>query len=156
LYELATRDALTGALNRAGLQRELLQTERDFSGLLLMDLDHLKRVNDVHGHDVGDRLLQRFTEIVHAEIGERDMLVRMGGEEFLLLVVDANPKVVAERIRRAFADKSLGLGATVSIGVVNLDRQRRLDLRADLKAADEALYMAKRSGRDRVQMAELA
>ncbi len=155
VYELATHDPLTGALNRAGLQRSLQLSKRNFVGLLLMDLDHFKRVNDVHGHDVGDRLLQRFTEIVVAQIGPDDMLVRMGGEEFLVLVGRANPSTLAERIRRAFAQSCTDLGATVSIGVVAL-AERHLDLRSQLKAADEALYAAKRNGRDRVQVAELA
>ncbi len=157
VYDLATRDALTGALNRAGLQRELQANPLPtISGVLLMDLDHFKRVNDEHGHDVGDRLLQRFTEIVQEHCAPGDLLVRMGGEEFLLLVSVGDPASVAERVRAGFADHAAELQATVSIGVVQLHPGRRLDLRRDLKAADNALYAAKRAGRDRVYLAELA
>lgn len=157
LYGLATRDALTGALNRTGLVRSLQEASgRGFSGLLLMDLDHFKRINDEHGHDAGDGLLRRFTELVQAQVGPGDVLVRMGGEEFLLLVAAADPHSLAERIRHAYAGQEAILRASVSIGVVHLGPDRLLDLRRDLKAADDALYAAKRGGRDRVQVAKPA
>ncbi len=162
--QLASTDPLTGAYNRrtflALFEKELSRARRfDTSlSLVLLDLDHFKRINDTHGHVVGDRVLQRFADIVRGELRKEDVLVRYGGEEFCILVPDvAGPGAVtlAGRIRAAVAREPLVVDGiriplTTSAGV-----SARIDEGPDgvdriVSRADEALYMAKRHGRDRV------
>ena len=164
-------DPLTGAFNRRHLQAQLLQWEqgaRPTAGvepgpradaLLAIDIDHFKRINDEHGHDAGDAVLCRLVEIVHARKRNSDVLFRTGGEEFVLLVSRLSAsaaKAVAEDLRErlACADWPAALAITVSIGVA----PSRAGKNATdwIKAADEALYEAKRSGRNRVVMLEPA
>ncbi len=156
MLELAIRDALTGTANRLGLRRALDQSWSDCAGLLMMDLDGFKTVNDIHGHDVGDRLLQRFVAVVRRHMHEDDQLVRMGGEEFLLLLrgTHEDPAALAEAIRRDFARIEAGLpAATVSIGGVRLTGLTAASFRSLLKVADRALYAAKDAGRNVVRFA---
>jgi diguanylate cyclase (GGDEF)-like protein len=154
MLELAMRDALTGTSNRLGLRRALDQPWPDCSGLLMMDLDDFKAINDVHGHEVGDRLLQRFVAVVRRHLDEGDLLVRMGGEEFLLLLrgKHRDPESIAEAIRRDFAEVEPGLpAARVSIGGVRLEGLTAEAFRDDLRIADRALYIAKDAGRNLVR-----
>jgi diguanylate cyclase (GGDEF)-like protein len=159
MLELAIRDTLTGTSNRLGLRRALEQPWPDCTGLLMMDLDGFKAINDIHGHDVGDRLLQRFVAVVRRHMHDGDLLVRMGGEEFLLLLrgTHDDPPALAEAIRRDFAMVEAGLpAASVSIGGVRLAGLTATTFRDWLKAADRALYAAKDGGRNLVQFASAA
>ncbi len=154
MLELAIRDALTGTSNRLGLRRALDKPWGDCAGLLMMDLDDFKAINDIHGHDVGDRLLQRFAAVVRRHLHDGDLLVRMGGEEFLLLMRASHVDVaaVAECIRRDFAKVEPGLpAASVSIGAVGLSGFTAAEFRAHLQTADRALYAAKAAGRNQVR-----
>ncbi|ADV65734.1 diguanylate cyclase [Deinococcus maricopensis] len=150
LRSLAFTDALTGAYNRR--QFELDFPRADEACLLLLDLDHFKRVNDTHGHDVGDRVLQAFVTILREATRPGDDVYRLGGEEFVVLLRDCPPTKavsVAERIR-AHVESSLALYAalpgpalTMSGGLVPVGEQA-------LRRADELLYQAKANGRNRV------
>jgi diguanylate cyclase (GGDEF)-like protein len=160
----ASTDALTGLPNRRYFDEfcGLLARRRrsgDAVGVLMIDVDHFKRLNDRHGHAVGDEVLRAVGGALVASVREEDVPARYGGEEFVVLLRDPGPGVAAdigERVRRAVADLDLSeqgvAGVTVSVGVAV---QRSADQAvADLLAeADEALYRAKRAGRDRVAMA---
>ncbi|WMW03326.1 sensor domain-containing diguanylate cyclase [Pseudomonas entomophila] len=153
----AQTDPLTGLVNRRGLEfaLSLLQAEgRDFSAIVL-DVDHFKRVNDGHGHAVGDTVLHRLAELMRGACREGDVLCRTGGEEFLMLLPGASLEAalsVAERLRLAVQNTAIAPvgGVTVSLGVARWQALPDSEPDATLKAADRALYQAKRAGRNRV------
>lgn len=168
LERLATTDALTRAFNRSylvpALSNEMNRARRTEGSMsvLLMDLDHFKSVNDEHGHAVGDQVLCRFVDAVRGCVRSMDLIVRRGGEEFELVMPDTGAVDgfrVAERIReRLAADPlvvrdDLVVRQTVSIGLATWDGQEspeELDQRAD-----EAMYEAKRRGRNRTVIASM-
>ncbi len=152
LSALARTDALTGAANRRAideaLERELERARRTGAPLvvLLLDMDRFKHYNDRFGHLRGDVLLQRAAAAWRAALRTTDVLGRWGGEEFCVLLADCSPagaEQLAERLRAAVPE-----GQTCSIGVACWDRQE--DVPTLVRRADEALYAAKRDGRDRV------
>ncbi|WP_416426749.1 GGDEF domain-containing protein [Pseudomonas sp. App30] len=159
LEDLVATDELTGLYNRrhflslAG--RELLAMSAGSQhGLALIDLDHFKRINDVHGHAAGDQVLQVFAEVAAACLRDGDVLARYGGEEFVLLLPDSNTErlsVCCERLRLAFATAELGeldvQNLSLSVGMTLLLEGDDLD--DALHRADQALYRAKRAGRNR-------
>ena len=160
LEMLADHDALTGAFNRRTMNRELqaaidhAQRSGEPAGLAIMDLDNFKRVNDINGHEDGDRVLVRFAEMVRANVRASDRFFRTGGEEFLVLAPLTTPAelhALAERLRR---EAALAMGGgepavTVSIGVAGL---RPGETAAQwLARADAAMYRAKHHGRNRVE-----
>ncbi|WP_238984335.1 sensor domain-containing protein [Billgrantia kenyensis] len=160
LAEEATRDHLTGAANRRAFDRALVTAVRAAReqgaeiALLLFDIDHFKSVNDHHGHEVGDRILLALTELVQKRLRKNDLLARWGGEEFTLLLLDTPLKgawQLAERLRHDIEHARLpGPRVTVSIGLTGY---RSGDSARDLiQRADAALYRAKRSGRNRVEV----
>ncbi len=162
LREQATTDPLTGAFNRLKMEetmeRELRRCDRfgtPFS-IAMFDIDHFKRVNDTYGHDAGDEVLRAVTEITWQQLREVDTLARWGGEEFAILAESTGLEgvaVLAERVRKAIAESPiLQLETlTVSFGVGQyLPGEARKDF---LKRVDDALYLAKKKGRDRVQLA---
>ncbi len=142
------------------LEEELREAREPGVAVLLMDLDHFKRVNDTHGHAVGDRVLRSFTDVVRQSIRRRDMLFRRGGEEFVVVMPSCtleDAAIVAERIRSTLAAEPLDGGdgiavdQRVSIGVA---RWNGSETAAELEArADAAMYEAKHQGRDRVSIA---
>lgn len=163
LLELATTDSLTGLFNR---RRFMELAEREFARgkryqgartMLMMDIDHFKRVNDTHGHDVGDEVLRELARISRTALRELDILGRLGGEEFgvLLPETEAGPAMdVAERLRRAIEQTPIPTGVgelriTVSIGAAT-SKDDAETVETLLKRADVALYEAKQSGRNRV------
>jgi two-component system, cell cycle response regulator len=168
LWLLATHDSLTGVWNRRGileiLQRELARTDRrpeEPVSVLLADVDHFKSINDSLGHAAGDRVLAELAKLLGRKIRSYDALGRYGGEEFLLVLprtTTDQAHMVAERLRQATAEANLGFYDTavqvsVSIGVATSSPEGR-DSPADILCrADEGLYLAKRSGRNRVQVA---
>lgn len=150
LAQLAQTDPLTGACNRQGL-RELV----DRGGLrrsrpmyvMLADLDGFKGINDRLGHEAGDRVLQRFAEHARARLGREDVLVRLGGDEFLILTA-GDPAALAATLRAEMAADVPGdPPLEVSFGWVVLDGDRSEDLRRAMAAADEGLYRDKRRTR---------
>lgn len=168
LRTLSSTDALTGLKNRRffmeRLHTEMLRSKRDGTpvSLLIIDVDHFKRVNDSHGHPVGDELLRFVAQHISAEVRrESDIVARQGGEEFAALLINNNPAqalAVAEKIRQRVANAryqtpDLELSCTVSIGVATLVPS--IHSRSDelLKWADDALYHSKHAGRNRVSVA---
>ncbi|HEY0178332.1 MAG TPA: GGDEF domain-containing protein [Dokdonella sp.] len=163
LIELAMVDPLTGAYNRrtlAGLAGRAIADARRRGAplsLLAIDVDHFKRINDEFGHDVGDEALRHVVATIRAELAAHQVLSRIGGEEFAVLLPDADEDAacaIAERLRLRVARSPFVAGAAtltphVSIGVVALGA-RTADLASLLREADLALYAAKRAGRDRI------
>lgn len=167
LNELATHDGLTGAYRRGHIEGELRRQVKalerrpaDFS-FMLLDIDFFKRVNDRHGHAVGDEVLRRLAVQVQSTLRASDLFGRWGGEEFVVLMPDTDllqAVEAAERVRRAMhaltftgeGDESFGV--TVSIGVAQLQAQETADQLT--QRADKALYAAKHGGRDRVMAYE--
>lgn len=153
----AQTDPLTGLGNRRSLEfsLSLLKAEgRRFSAIVL-DIDHFKRINDGHGHDVGDQVLRRLAELMRGCCREGDLLCRTGGEEFLMLLPGASLEVatnVAERLRVTVQDTPLEpVGAmTISLGVAHWQAVEGSDPGEALSEADRALYQAKQSGRNRL------
>jgi diguanylate cyclase len=128
--------------------------------VLLLDLDHFKNINDTHGHDSGDLVLQQAADIVTACVRVGDFTFRYGGEELLVVLVEIDleqAKYVAETIRARFAAEPLRVGdgktmpVTVSIGVAAY--KGNPDYEKIVKEADEALYRAKNNGRNRIEAA---
>ncbi len=169
LQQAALTDALTGLPNRRyGLERleqEWAATSRNHRPLacLMVDVDGFKNVNDTYGHDLGDALLRHLGAAMRREVRAEDMVCRMGGEEFLLVLADTSlhtAMALAERVRRSVAESAFECGqvrcnVTVSVGVAMREpgMQRIEEL---IKAADNALYAAKTGGRDRVVGPRLA
>ena len=162
LQELASVDALTGLLNRRALERriaeEVSRSRRHGQPLSLVigDLDHFKRVNDEFGHGVGDDVLRVVGERMRQNLRSEDLAVRWGGEEFLLLLpsTDLEQAVqVADKIRQAVADHPVACNGgvvpvTISFGAAELaDEEAVAGL---IRRADDAMYRAKTSGRNRV------
>ncbi|MCK9513182.1 MAG: PAS domain-containing protein [Pigmentiphaga sp.] len=162
MARLASTDSLTGLPNRRSFMARLEQTLQDperrpeVPGVLLMlDIDHFKRVNDSYGHAGGDAVLRQMTAVARQELRGSDMAGRLGGEEFVFLLPDidlAAGLAVAERIRLriedcVFTTDNESLRITVSLGVAALEAE---DLETMLRWVDEAMYAAKQSGRNRV------
>jgi diguanylate cyclase (GGDEF)-like protein len=169
LWILANTDPLTGALNRRRFL-ELLEGDARKPGgkpatlaVLMLDLDYFKMINDRFGHSTGDEALRHFTELAKAELRDRDHFARLGGEEFAALLPGTKLEaalVVAERIRARTADAGFAdengvpVPLSVSIGVTDLPANDRRPL-AVLNRADKALYLTKKSGRNRVAKATI-
>ncbi|MGN4049714.1 sensor domain-containing diguanylate cyclase [Pseudomonas sp. SM4] len=161
LLSLATHDALTGVYNRRRFDEKITEysllsrrTGRTFA-LLLIDADYFKRINDTHGHAVGDEVLKQLAQLIQASLRTTDFVARYGGEEFAVLLPEIaqpdTPEVVAEKIRAAVADAefaSVGQ-VTVSIGVGLADPADNSPT-AQIKRADQQLYQAKAAGRNQV------
>jgi diguanylate cyclase (GGDEF)-like protein len=166
LREEAQKDKLTGVCNRACfesyLEEQFRAAPREGShlSLLFCDIDHFKKVNDTYGHPVGDRVLAQVAALLGERLRQRDIVARYGGEEFVLILPNTpapGARIVAERIRERIAsaaiplDNGAKLSVTLSIGTATLARSRDYESPATLVyAADQALYEAKRSGRNRV------
>lgn len=164
LHEQSIRDPLTGLHNRRFLEdtliRELARAKRKTHALsiVLLDIDHFKRINDTFGHGAGDMVLRRLGLVLQAYVRESDIACRVGGEEFALLLPEGPLPIATQRaedIRKAVSDMTLkhddqDLGAvTVSLGVATFpDHGTTAD--ALIRAADQVLYEAKRKGRNRV------
>lgn len=152
LSHLASHDPLTGVRNRRGLTD--LLAEHAGAAVVVCDLDHFKEVNDRYGHNVGDLVLARFGELLRELCREQDVAIRLGGEEFCVVLPGtdkAGAMAAAERLRAETARRMRDLvpeGITVSVGVA-VDTERVLDPGRVLSAADRGLYEAKQAGRDR-------
>lgn len=164
-------DSLTGLFNRRYLKdrlgEEVERARREAAplSLMLIDADHFKKINDEHGHQVGDRALVHLAEIIRQESRNCDIVVRYGGEEVLVMAPGANQtqaRLQAERLRRRVAAQPLilrdgqELSMSVSIGVGQLGLQDGWDAQAFVARIDEALYRAKHQGRNRVEVAPVA
>lgn len=160
LQTLVFSDHLTGVLNRRGLmeagQREFARAARQASpfSVIILDADHFKRINDEFGHDIGDRVLVEIAKACGATVRVSDVVGRIGGEEFAILLPDTPVEggvILAERLRQAVAAARDGVPPfTVSLGVA-AGAAGDQGFEEVLKRADQALYRAKRAGRDRVE-----
>lgn len=159
LKDISNRDALTGAYNRrylsTYLERELAIVERKKANLcvLMLDLDHFKKINDTYGHGFGDEVLVKFTELIQSNLRKYDVLVRLGGEEFLVALSGVDTESAYEtavRIKNAVSDYEFynGVHVTVSIGLTKAKEDDTIDTLID--RADLNLYKAKDSGRNMV------
>lgn len=167
LREQATRDSLTRLWNRAAilgiLQRELDRAQRGGTmlSIIMADLDHFKRINDTYGHLAGDVVLREAARRMRTAMRPYDEIGRYGGEEFLLVLPDCDTSgavTLAERLRVAVRGEGMVLAEgvvpiTLSLGVATSDTAQ--DLETFLAAADVALYRAKDSGRNRIELATL-
>ena len=171
LIRLATEDPLTGLLNARGFRRrldeELAEAARadEPLSLMLIDLDGLKAINDTHGHETGDRALRCIGDSLRRTIRLMDVSARTGGDEFAVILPSAaldKALVLAERIRRRVADSLSHLvagstGGTISIGLACCAPAACASPAASIvRAADYALYEAKRTGRNRVVVRRLS
>lgn len=161
---LATIDPLTGAFNRKTFheiaERELARARRAGQPLsiVMFDIDHFKAINEKHGMRVGDEVLRKFAEVVRSAMRKEDMLVRYGGEEFLVFLPEVpgpGAVVVAGRIRRFVASEPIEVNGlkfhlTVSLGVAARLDEGPESIDTLLERADSALALAKERGRDRV------
>jgi diguanylate cyclase (GGDEF)-like protein len=166
LEQQATTDPLTGIGNRRRMTEQInkeLERSRRFKhplSLLMADIDHFKRVNDVYGHEAGDRALVMVAHALASGMRSIDMASRFGGEEFVLLMPETEldvARAAAERLRadiaalRVVGDNGETIALTISIGVASSDPQGTMDSASSLiSRADKALYQAKHEGRDRV------
>lgn len=166
LAALAFHDPLTGALTRSGLRRAmeaLLAGRRkgaSWVSILLVDVDHFKRINDVYGHEAGDDLIRTAVKAMHAVAPGNGLVARWGGDEFLLMLPGmsaAQALRVAEALREAFATLTIASSSsactTLSIGVAE-GCLAQSSLSTLLREADEALYAVKRNGRDGIRAAD--
>jgi diguanylate cyclase (GGDEF)-like protein len=167
LTRLATRDPLTGSLNRRAffdmahaLQRRLAHQRRPLAAVMV-DIDHFKRINDSHGHGVGDQVIRGLAETLARAVRAQDLVCRFGGEEFCVLLADSDETLaqeVAERLRHMVQDSVgaqvsavPGLKVTVSLGVaVGVAGVHTVETLLD--AADQLLYQSKEAGRNRVSL----
>jgi two-component system cell cycle response regulator len=166
LYQ-ATHDALTGISNRGvgldALRRERSRQTRESGSfaIILLDIDHFKYVNDTYGHLAGDAVLTEAAQRIKSCIRPYDTLGRYGGEEFLIVLptVDGpGAACVAERIREAFESQAIvterdKIAITVSLGIAASEGRNSFSAESLLQMADEALYRAKQTGRNRVELA---
>jgi diguanylate cyclase (GGDEF)-like protein len=165
LLVLSSTDVLTGVANRRALEERLhdmwehSQRLHEPLSVVMCDIDHFKRVNDEYGHQAGDAVLQQFAALLESEAREIDRVGRYGGEEFVLLlpgtVLDA-AVTFAERIRESVEKREFAYGEgqnlhrTMSCGVASWPHPLVANQEALIKAADDALYVAKETGRNRV------
>ncbi len=160
IRQLMLTDALTGIANRRHLDERLMeemervqQKQRSFS-ILIADLDHFKEVNDRFGHAAGDEALKSVAGIIRRHIRASDFVARYGGEEFVVLMPDTDHQdavMLAERLREAVSGQrieAIGESITISLGVTTT--LGAMPLKSFVRQADDALYQAKRAGRDRV------
>lgn len=160
----ATHDPLTAILNRGAiidrLNSEISRSVREHIGLsiALLDIDHFKKVNDTHGHSVGDMVLCEVVHRIRSGMRSYDVVGRYGGEEFLIIVPGVTEETelrVFERIRNNIGGREIGiygveLNVTASLGVAAFDKS--MDVDELIRVADAALYRAKQNGRNRIEV----
>ena len=160
MAEAASRDSLTGVLNRRGIAKIIAefqhapQNQDKLCALILFDVDHFKAINDTFGHDRGDETLRDLVKLTQARLRPSDNLARWGGEEFLVVAPDLsleNTIKLAERLRKDLVEANKGVleNVTSSYGISRLHPEESFE--DAIKRADEALYQAKSSGRNCVR-----
>jgi diguanylate cyclase (GGDEF)-like protein len=167
LEKISRVDGLTGLYNRRFWEEQfVMEFKRDKrsdspSALIMIDIDHFKKVNDTYGHPAGDEVIKALAGIIKKATRETDVAGRYGGEEFAIMLPDtpvANVEFVSERIRRLVEKctvvyDEIDISFTISIGIAGF-KQTHADSTQWLDSADKALYQAKESGRNRVIVAD--
>ncbi len=151
LSQQASIDPLTGLNNR-----RILERIRDYSGVLMCDIDNFKQINDNYGHDVGDLAIKAVARILKANTRSNDYICRFGGDEFILIFTDCPEKVMDERAEKIAADVSKYIRIsnntdqkiTLSVGLAMKGEYEKLE--QTMKKADLALYDSKRNGKNRI------
>ena len=168
VHELMTRDSLTNTFNRGYLipfikkALDRCRSRNESLSLILLDIDRFKRVNDRHGHLVGDEVLRILCERVRRQLRNTDVAARYGGDEFVIVCPNTGLQVavhLAERVQKSLASESFqtqagSLKVTCSMGVTATDGHSKRDFDAILSAADRLLYLSKSEGRDCLHGAE--
>lgn len=164
LEYLSSHDSMTGLRNRRyfmefadGLVKHAIRQNQPLS-LLMIDIDRFKHINDTYGHHSGDIVIRNISDNLHSLTKKSDIVARLGGEEFAVLLPDTDLKgalFIAEKIRATVEMNTIKLerrsiSATISLGICELN-ERIQNIEAMLKCADDALYLAKNSGRNRVK-----
>jgi diguanylate cyclase (GGDEF)-like protein len=160
-HEEANTDSLTGVLNRRALFSRFAETDTAANlPVLMFDLDHFKLINDRLGHAEGDLVLQRFAGVLRQELANSDIIARLGGEEFCVILPQVEREAAreaAERVRAGFSALKIAIGdgdvATVSVGLAIGGAKETFS--SVLRRADDALYKAKSAGRNQVHLAAL-
>lgn len=168
LYQAANTDSLTTIMNRGAF---MLRAEEEISycqrhcgrlSILICDVDHFKQKNDRFGHAAGDQILKELAAILRQEMRKEDLLARYGGEEFIMLLREPPETVAfswAERVKNKVMDhpfhfQGQSIPTTISIGLSSRSAEAIESLQAVILAADSALYLAKRNGRNRVEISD--
>lgn len=165
LFKLATTDPLTGLLNRRELQVQaekiIHQADRNSSTFALMtiDIDFFKVINDKNGHEAGDNVLIDFAHVLTKNRRLNDLVARVGGEEFILILPDIDEKNAfkfAEKLRVDIENRSINnIKITVSIGLVVTQKKCKTDLPTLLRLSDNALYQSKNEGRNKTSVSQI-
>jgi diguanylate cyclase len=167
IKNIAIYDTLTNLYNRRYFEERLgMEAQKSFYhgadgaalSLVMVDIDHFKKVNDTFGHTEGDKVLCEISSLLKASVRKKDTVARYGGEEFILILPEAGideSSMIAERIRKLVETTSFDVGKvrinlTVSLGISNFPGHRPRSKEDLIKMADLALYDAKRSGRNKV------
>jgi diguanylate cyclase (GGDEF)-like protein len=164
MFERTVRDALTGLYNRAYFLNQVGPLTEGMSmrglgmAILMLDIDHFKRINDTYGHDVGDHVLREVASVLRESTRSDDLVARYGGEEFVLALPVRDPDLAterAERIRTNLSTRLISAGGdalcvTASVGLAYAPPEQPRPAAELITAADRCLYRAKRSGRDRL------
>jgi diguanylate cyclase (GGDEF)-like protein len=164
IKNIAIYDTLTGLYNRRYFEERLgMDAQKSFYGgtplsLVMVDIDHFKKVNDTFGHTEGDQVLYKISSLLKSSVRKKDTVARYGGEEFILILPETGLEasfVIAERIRRLIENTLFEVGQaqvnlTVSMGISNFPSHRAKSKEELIKMADQALYDAKRGGRNKI------
>ncbi len=162
LQSLSRTDQLTNLFNRGYWELRLIQEFKRFdryenpSSLIMLDIDHFKKINDTYGHTIGDEAIRCVARVIREQIRELDIAGRYGGEEFAIITINTNGDgacVIAERLRESIERQSVFVAGheikfTISLGIAELNEHMH-DHRSWIEKADQALYKSKESGRNR-------
>lgn len=168
LKRMATRDAMTGLLNRAGFYEELgrlwnIGCRHPFTiGLLVVDVDHFKSVNDTFGHLTGDALIEEYASVVKSTLRDSDLVCRYGGDELVIILpwsdldetIEAGERMRERIVHHIFCKQKGDLSITVSIGAHAMEPHSQKTIHELISLADRALYQAKQNGRDQLCVAQ--
>ncbi|MDP5253772.1 MULTISPECIES: GGDEF domain-containing protein [unclassified Vibrio] len=153
-HQMAITDPLTGCINRREMAARVAQLPPQNSGVIMMiDIDHFKQINDVHGHTTGDKVIQNLSQHIHTILTKQAWVARVGGEEFLVWYPDINQfsaYILAEQLREKIKRKDPPINYTVSIGIQHCKHVNAQGFEHWMHLADQKLYQAKRQGRNQV------
>lgn len=155
LEKLSITDSLTGLINRRKIEEiidyEIMKLNKTKLSVIMIDVDHFKKINDTYGHDIGDLVLKKVADILREALRQGDSVGRWGGEEFMMLLPDTNKNIaweVAEKVRRTIETSVFDVVGSLSISLGVTSVEEREDRETIFKRVDNALYLAKKNGRN--------